>query len=222
MHRIPGVGGAVLETLIGNVYGVFPFLGDVGTPENAGGVLFVTGHGIGHPGRSHGEGILPLMVDFLGIGKSHTGVGPLAFLAVSALAAHAFFPRSIEGFVVVAHHLVHLRVAFPGAQDYRAGILQHGHQEGNHVALREDVLDGAVVGGALPFPAVVLGLPIIAVALPQCYMAAAQAQGPEIVSTHQGWCFVPQVRGPEFRSYGFAAGAGSGHFQILDGLFSGI
>ena len=186
MHGVAGVGGAVVEGLIGDVHGVFAFFGEIRPPEDAGGLLLVIGDGIGHPGGAHGKGILLFLVEFLGIGKTHAGIGPLAFFAVSALLADAFSPRPVKRFVVVTHHLVYLGITLSRTQQYGAGVLQHGHQEGNYKALRKDVLDGAVIGGALPFPAVVLGFPVVAVALPQGYVPAAESLGPPVVASDQG------------------------------------
>ena len=180
------------------------------------------GDGVGLSGRSHREGIVSEGVHLLGIGESGAGIGPSARLAVATPAANGFPAGTAEGLVIVAHHLAGLDVPLPRAQDHGAGVLQHGHEERDHVTLREDVLQRAVVGRALPLPAVVFCLIVVAVALPEGDMAAAQAQGPLVAAAHEGRGTAARVLHAEGRREGLAIGLELRHGKRGERLFAGV
>ena len=98
-----------------------------------------------------------------------TGVGrrgPVADFAV------AFLRR-----IVVHDHFVAVPVALARQHHHGTGILEHRHQERNHVTLGIEVLHGFHHAGALEFPSFERLLIVPAVALPERDMAVLQAPG---------------------------------------------
>ena len=76
--------------------------------------------------------------------------------------------------VIVHNDTVRLPVAFARSVDKRSGILKHRHEERDDERLREQVLDRAIEQRALPFPVVLVGIVVAAVALPQGQMTAVK------------------------------------------------
>ena len=104
---------------------------------------------------------------------------------VGKAVAFAFFPFFLAIVLVVAllgmaavvvdHSAKVVGVALASVPHIGTGILKHGHDEWNHVAVGVHVLNGLEHPGALPFPAVEVGLEVPAVAGPHCHNVAAQA-----------------------------------------------
>ena len=182
----------------------------------------VAAAGGAHTGRSHPERIVGAAVSFLGVGKTFAGVFPRAFFFVPALQADPVFAGSREGGIVVADHLPALGVPFPGRQDHGPGVLQHGHQEWNHVTLGIKVFHRAVGGAALPFPAAGGLFPVASVALPEGDVPAAQAFGPVVIAADQwrnGRAGIVHFEGGDNRLSVMADG---GNHQLGDVLVLGI
>ena len=169
-HGIVGVGGGVGQGRVAHVYGVCTVGGDIGAPLGMRGTVG-SGH-CGHAARvALAEGIAAVaQLGAVPAGAMGAGVGP-------ALAA-VVLDKARGGLGVgVDYHLDGRGVALAGTHHVGSGIAQHGHQEGHHVALRVEVFDGLEDTGALPLPAVELGLVVPAVALPHGYVGPVETFG---------------------------------------------
>ena len=192
MDGITGVRSAAGKGFIGDINGVVSFFRDVGPPDDLC-VGAVSGGGPGLARGAHPEGILIHLVLGAEVGKTVSGIFPMPFFLVIPFAAQQAGPGVFKGRVVVADHFIGLRIPFPRRNHHCAGILQHRQQEGDHKALGIKVFHRAVGGRPLPFPAVRLGFPVAAVALPQGDMAALEALGPVVVSLDQRNGLIPRV-----------------------------
>ena len=209
MYRVAGVRGAFREGFVAHVHGVVAFFGDIGPPDD--GSAFLPGGGGRLPGRSHPEGVLVHQVNGFPVCEALSGVLPVALFRVVALSSEqacALFP---EGRIVVADHLIGLRVPFAWGDDHGARVLQHGNQEREHKALSEKVFHGPVGGRPLPFPAVCLGLPVAAVALPKGDVAAAEALRPVVGPLNQRDGIAARIRHLEGGGAGLAVAGERGH-----------
>ena len=180
MDRIACVVGAVEQGGVAYVDGVLAFFRNVRAPEGLGLVLSRTGGG-NHAGRAHLEGIVGAGVALFGIGKTGADGLPFTLFFILALQTHFGVPAGRKARVVVADHFPALGIALARGEHHRAGVLQHGNQEGEYVALRIKVFHGGVGGAPLPFPALCAFFPIASMALPEGDVAAAQAHRPILV-----------------------------------------
>ena len=174
MDGIVGRRCAVRRGFIGNIDGIFAAFGDVGCPSGRGRgfSLALTGR---LAGRSHREGILVQDIERLYVGKALPGILPAAGLGIGAAAAQQAFPRLVKSRVVIGYTFVHLRIPLAGRHDIGAGIFQHGHQEGNHVALGVQIFYRPQNRGALPLPTGSFLLVIPAMALPERNVSPGKA-----------------------------------------------
>ena len=167
---------AVGEGFIGDVDGVAAALFDVGDPGGAGGRL---GAGaVRLAGRAGAEGPVGEGVDGLRVGEAFARRAPLALLLVAPAGAHQPLAGPGEGRVVVGDDLPDLGVPLARGHHVGARVLQHRDEEGEDVGLRVHVFDGAVDGGALPDPGVLLLVVVAAVALPEHDVAVVEALEP--------------------------------------------
>ena len=116
LDRIVGIGNAVRQSLVGNINGIVALDKYFGCPYSFAQHVLVL-HGFGHAEGSHLEGILSVLVTFLGIGKSYATVFPVTFsnvLFVTALVEHS---------IVVNYYFLFLPVTFSWREDNGSCIL---------------------------------------------------------------------------------------------------
>ena len=154
--RIEGVVDAPRRRVVAHVEGILPAFGDVDPPHGA---ALGPGRDAPHVARrALQEGVLARQVDLLAVCKAHIASRPSGVAVLLAVAL---------GGVVVGQHLVALPVPLAGQQDARPRIFEHGDQEGQHVALRIEVLARLPEAGPLPAPAPLALVEVAAVALPE-------------------------------------------------------
>ena len=109
------------------------------------------------------------------IGETGACVSPFSRFGVLARPADETLARAAEGRIIVNDDLMFLCVALSRSHHVRPGVFQHRNQEGEYIALRVQVLDSREQRRALPFPSAGSGIIIVAMALPKCYLSAAQS-----------------------------------------------
>ena len=169
--RIAGLAGAFGKGLIGDIHSVPPGVGHRGSPGDDALLAFTDGTGLSACAVL--ERILPVVKGGRRVGKSFTLSGCPCLIALY-LRVSGFWPGAA---IVVHNHLVVVHVALSGQHHVAACPFQHGYQIGEHVALCEQVLHRLEDAGTLPLPPVEALLVIVAVALPQCDVAAPESLG---------------------------------------------
>ncbi len=174
MDGIVGRRCAVRRGFIGNIDGIFAAFGNDGGPSGRGGCFAFALAGC-LAGRSHRKGVFVQDIERLHIGKALSGILPTTGLGIGTAAAQQAFPRLVKSRVVIGYTFVHLRIPLAGRHDIGAGIFQHGHQEGNHVALGVQIFYRPQNRGALPLPTGSFLLVIPAMALPESNVSPGKA-----------------------------------------------
>ena len=111
----------------------------------------------------------------LEIGETGACVSPFSRFGVSASPADETLARAAESRIIVNDDLMFLCVALSRSHHVCPGVFQHRNQEGEYIALCVQVLDCREQRRALPFPSAGLGVIIVTMALPKCYLSAAQS-----------------------------------------------
>ena len=189
--------GALRKGLVGDIDGVGAALLDDGRPDGAGARLVRAAGGLAR--RAEPEGIVGEGVGGLGVGEAFAGIGPDAPLGVASAVADLSLARALEAAVIVADDLAPLDVPLARRHHVGAGVLEHRDQQREHEGRGEHVLDGAVQGGALPGPEVLLLVVVASVALPEGDVAVGQAPG-ETARAHlldEAGMLLARVRGLE-------------------------
>ncbi len=166
VHRVARVGSGFRQCRIAHVYGIISGLGNVGAPCGARGSVGPA-HGRGPACRACTERIVAVAQRGFGIGKTgHSGIVPDRSVVG--------IPGNCASAVGVDDYFNGVRVAFARTHHIGPRILQHGHKERHHVALRVQILHSLEYACALPLPSVQLRLEIPSVALPQGYIGSVK------------------------------------------------
>ena len=113
------------------------------------------------PERLVGKSVAALIV-----GKSSLLAAPLPAAAEFPLEPGLGAPFAFEARVVVAYHLLCLYVPFARHYQVRSGPFQHRSEKVQHKGLGEHILYSPVERRSLPLPLVLIGVIVVAVALP--------------------------------------------------------
>ena len=143
---------AVAKRLVRHIYGIGAGLRDAETPCSFSFLSFL-----------------------FGVCETFARGDPPAPLIVFALAPEHALALAPEGRVVVGDDLIGLDIALARSHDIGSGILQHGYQEGQDIALRVHVLNRGEERRPLPGPSSPAFVVVAAVALPHGDMALAKA-----------------------------------------------
>ena len=162
------VGDVGVEAWVADVDGVVAGLGHLGRPACGGGASAV-GLRLGDACRSLLVGVLSVEIDLAQVGEAGSGLLPLLLSVPFLVDAVAV------GMVVVDDDLLTHPAALAGCPDDGSGALEHGVDEGDGEGLREDVLDGAEDGGALPGPLALGDVEVAAVAGTEAEVAALES-----------------------------------------------
>ena len=168
---------AVAQCLVRDIDGVGAGFGDAEAPCGLGLLSFLFGGAFRYAGRAHPERVLILYIDLAGIGEAFACGDPAAPFVVFSLAPQHALALAPERGVVVGYDFIRLYVAFARSHHIRPGVLQHGDEEGEHVALRVHVLHRGEQRGPLPGPSTPSFVVVAPMTLPEGYVAASETLG---------------------------------------------